>query len=316
MNLTLRQLKAFLELARLHSFTRAAESMHITQAGLSSLLRDLEGQLDCRLFDRTTRSVELTVAGHQLLATAENTVINLEATASSIRQLEAEARHVLTVAATPLVSSLLLPDVCRDFRVRFPNVTVRILDVDRDQIQADVQSGLADIGLGMFFEQASGMERTAMFTCDLVCLMPSENKIRRKRREMRSMQWSDLRGVPLLALPADNPVQQQVDIHLGKIGRANEARPTYHHFHTLLSMVEAGFGSAVLPSFVIAMLERMKFEAVRLERPHVSIDFFAIRKKGRTRSAFEHEFVRSLAAVMEARCAIASPKAPAAKLRN
>ena len=65
MNITLRPLKAFTQTARLGSFTRAAEQMHITQAGLSIMMRELETQMGCRLFDRTTRLLSLTAAGEK-----------------------------------------------------------------------------------------------------------------------------------------------------------------------------------------------------------------------------------------------------------
>jgi DNA-binding transcriptional LysR family regulator len=69
MNVSTRQLQAFIAIARLGSFTRAAEEVFMTQAGLSLMLKDLEAQVGARLFDRTTRSVRLTVAGETLLPT-------------------------------------------------------------------------------------------------------------------------------------------------------------------------------------------------------------------------------------------------------
>ena len=67
MNISTRQLQAFLAIARLGSFTRAAEEMFVTQAGLSLMLKDFETQVGARLFDRTTRSVRLTPSGESLL---------------------------------------------------------------------------------------------------------------------------------------------------------------------------------------------------------------------------------------------------------
>jgi DNA-binding transcriptional LysR family regulator len=65
MNLSMRQMRAFLHVARIGNFTRAAERAHMTQAGLSTLVREMERQLGARLFDRTTRMVSLTTAGRR-----------------------------------------------------------------------------------------------------------------------------------------------------------------------------------------------------------------------------------------------------------
>jgi DNA-binding transcriptional LysR family regulator len=63
MLISTRQLRAFLSVVKYGNFTKAADRMHITQAGQSGMIRELETQLQCRLFNRTTRSVELTEAG-------------------------------------------------------------------------------------------------------------------------------------------------------------------------------------------------------------------------------------------------------------
>lgn len=84
MNLSTRQLRAFLQVARVGNFTRAAEQAHITQAGLSILIREMERQLGCRLFDRTTRVVSLTPAGRRLLPVVERMVTDLDDVAAEL----------------------------------------------------------------------------------------------------------------------------------------------------------------------------------------------------------------------------------------
>lgn len=74
MNVSSRQLLAFLEICRLQSFARAAESIPMSPSGVSMLVKDLEGQVGARLFDRTTRAVALTEAGRRLQPVAERIV--------------------------------------------------------------------------------------------------------------------------------------------------------------------------------------------------------------------------------------------------
>src|SRR5437764_9236 len=84
MNISSRQLKAFVLTARHQSFSRAAEQLFITQSGMSVLVRELEGQLGFRLFDRTTRKVALTEFGTKFLPIADRSLLELEAAASLI----------------------------------------------------------------------------------------------------------------------------------------------------------------------------------------------------------------------------------------
>ncbi|MCG6819107.1 LysR family transcriptional regulator [Moraxella catarrhalis] len=65
MNITFRQLRAFASIARHHSFSKAATELHLTQSSLSGLIKEMEKQLDTRLFDRTTRQIHLTESGER-----------------------------------------------------------------------------------------------------------------------------------------------------------------------------------------------------------------------------------------------------------
>lgn len=307
MNISLRQMKAFLEIARLKSFTRAAEHLHITQQGLSLMIRDLETQLNCRLFDRTTRAVALTTAGKQFLPAVEQSVLVLETASATLGQMTAKARHTLSVAATPLVAATLMPEAKAMFQARHPNVTVRISDVGRKHIQALVESGEVDVGFGVFFKPSAGLDRKQIFNCDLICISASTCRKRSARSAISPVQrltWADLGNRPLLGLPYDNPVQQLVDSHLAKISRGNEERLTFNNFQTLLGMVEAGFGTAILPSFAVSAVRRMKIDIALLSNPVVPVNFFQINQKGRARSATEPDFVLSLLKTMETRCSL------------
>ena len=105
MNVSQRQMQAFLDIARLRSFTRAAERLHITQSGLSAMMRDLESQMNCRLFDRTTRSVSLTAEGLQLVPVASRILAELDSVSDAITQISTRARKIWTVGVAPVIAA-------------------------------------------------------------------------------------------------------------------------------------------------------------------------------------------------------------------
>jgi DNA-binding transcriptional LysR family regulator len=280
MNLSQRQLQAFLEVARLGSFTRAAERLHITQSGLSAMTRDLETQLSCRLFDRTTRSVVLTAAGMQLVPVAARVLAELESVSDTINQISTQARQTLTVGATPLIAASVLPPACEAFSRRYPEINLHVKDLSRQQIQDGVASGVIDVGFGAFFKPASGIERIALadFPLAYISRLPGDAGARQR---IKRTKWSELRNKALIGLPPDNPVQQLIEDHLKGIGRADEERPTYENFHTILAMVESGFGVAVLPSFIALACRRFQVRMSLLTEPVVPLSFYQITKKGR-----------------------------------
>ncbi len=277
MNLSQRQLQAFLEIARLSSFTRAAERLHITQSGLSAMMRDLEAQLDCRLFDRTTRSVVLTAAGLQLVPVATRILAELDSVSGSIHKISTRARRILTVGVTPMIAASVMPQVSEAFHRLHPEISLRIKDIGRQQIQDGVASGELDAGFGAFFKPASGIERVALV--DFALAYVSANGSGRRARARRTT-WSDLRDKPLIGLPPANPIQELIEKQLQRIGRGDEERPVYENFQTILAMVEAGYGVAVLPSFIAPACQRYRVDLSILAEPVVSLSFYQITRKG------------------------------------
>ena len=280
MNLSQRQMLAFLEVARLGSFTRAAERLHITQSGLSAAMRDLEYQLDCRLFDRTTRSVSLTAAGLQLVPVASRVLAELDLVSDTINQLSTRARQVITVGATPIIAASIMPTACQAFSRLHPEISIRLKDISRQQVQDGVASGELDAGFGAFFKPASGIERSTIGRFSMAYITRGEPS-----EKADNISWKALRNKPLISLPPLNPVQELIEKQLKKIGRGDEQRPVYENFQTMLAMVEAGFGEAILPSFIARACQRFQVNMSLLVDPVVSVDFSQITKKGRSLAA-------------------------------
>jgi DNA-binding transcriptional LysR family regulator len=294
MNLSQRQIRAFLTIARLQSITRAAEELHITQAGLSSMLRDIETQLECRLFDRTTRAVSLTQQGRAFVPVAERVLSDLEGAAATLSRLSESRQRTLSVGATPLVASCLLPAACTAFASAWPDIEVEVHDLDRAQIQEQVKDGRIDVGYGVFLEAASGMRRVPLLKTELVLVSPAPASSRKRVRT----SWRNFERITLVGLPISNPIQKLVDSHLAVIGRGNEPRRVFNHLLTVLAMVEAGVGCAILPAFATAAAPRYKLSIQRIEDPTVSLEFFEITKKGAQVASMTKPFGRCLVAAM------------------
>jgi DNA-binding transcriptional LysR family regulator len=295
MNVNTRQLQAFLAVARLQSVTRAAEQIHLSQAGLSLMLREMESQIGVRLFDRTTRSVTLTEAGRQLIPSAERMLREWGEVSARLDKLSLDVAHTLTVVATPLVCSSVMPMVLGALQRVHPDIKVVVRDMERGHIEAPVLAGEADMALGILLKAASGVRRQRLLSLPLVCVSPREWPAGRKPRGLQRLRvaWSDLVHVPLIGLSATNPIQQVIDLRLREIGRANEARATFNNLHSVVAMVEAGYGAAVMPAFVQGACSRYAVNVSVMTGPEVPLDFHAITRKGAEVTAAAHAFLEA-----------------------
>lgn len=276
-NVGSRQLLAFLEIARVQSFARAAERVHLSASGVSMLVKDLEEQVGARLFERTTRSVTLTDAGRRLVPVAERIVNDLRDLGTAVQGAEAAVRSRLRVAATPIVSTSILPRVVSEFARSHPNVRVQLMDGDVGMVRHAVLEDEADVGLGFFVKPAAGLVREPLCKFRLMRISPPGTE---RPGLGPSRPWSSLAGLPLVSLPANNPVQAVIERHLPGAGRSHDERSVMNFLGTLIAMVEAGLGHAVVPSFVLQECLRQGLSVAMLVEPAVQLDLFVVSRRG------------------------------------
>lgn len=147
MNVTLRQLRVFLAVARAHSFSRAGDTIGLTQPAVSRSISELEGELGLKLLDRTTREVVLTEVGRSLATALERLVADLDDTLHQARQVGEQRRGRVVVASSPTVSTRLMPLYVAECAKRYPDIRMIV----RDSVQVDtlqlIRGGGADFGV-------------------------------------------------------------------------------------------------------------------------------------------------------------------------
>ena len=278
MNITLRQVQSFLALAELGSFTRAAERMRVAQPALSQQIRDLEEELGVRLFDRTTRRVELTAAGEEFCHSATKIVEELETAVSHARDLAASRRGRLVVAAPPLLAAAMLPEVIAAFAAKYPGVRVDLRDLRTDQIVARVRDGQADCGVGTFAAGEDGIERLILARDSLMVYAPMGSDL----AALADVPWTALAGRPLVALTRDSGLRLLAEV--GFESAQVVMRPAYEvaQITTAMALVEAGLGVAVLPTYAGAVARPGRVVERPLVAPTIAREIVMISRQGRS----------------------------------
>jgi DNA-binding transcriptional LysR family regulator len=129
MDISLRQMRSFVAVAKLGSFTRAAEFLQVSQPTLTIQVKRLEDALELRLFDRNPRSVNLTRVGKDLLPAFERTIEDLDSVLVDVKNVSTAQLGVVRIAALPSFAAGLLPDAIRGFRKRVPGASFAVKDV-------------------------------------------------------------------------------------------------------------------------------------------------------------------------------------------
>src|SRR3954462_3195566 len=158
MDPSLRQIRAFVSVAHLKSFTRAASVLHLSQPALTVQIRRLEDALAVRLLDRNSRTVELTRVGRELAPVFQRLLRELDTVVIDTRNLGAKRYGVVGMAALPSVAAGLLPDAIAAFREANPRVTFVLKDVITKRVLSLVRTEEVDLGVlgGDFVEPDRG----------------------------------------------------------------------------------------------------------------------------------------------------------------
>lgn len=123
--MTLKQLKAFLALARTLNYANASLELHLSQSALSLSIKSLEDELGGKLFNRNTRRVELTQEGKSLIPYAKKLLANWDEMENDVKQRFKLNRGTLSIASMPFFTHAILPDVIHSFYLSIQTLIFR-----------------------------------------------------------------------------------------------------------------------------------------------------------------------------------------------
>jgi DNA-binding transcriptional LysR family regulator len=275
MDVTLRQLRAYVAVLETASFSEAAKAMHLSQAALSGLIKELENRVGVRLLDRTTRSVSSSAVGEAFEPMVRRVLSNLDEALESLTNLKELRRGLVRVAAPETLSCTLLPELIAIYNRSHPGVDVRFDDVPIQQVLAGLQNGSSDIGFGPAGVIADESVEAHMICADplWVALRPDD-----PLAGGESVSWKDLRDRPLINYMPNIAIN--VLSNVPPRHHPRELVPV-HRVNTALSMLRVRQGAVICPSMAESLVHGFGLMFLPLRQPTVrwKIALFARRRK-------------------------------------
>lgn len=242
----LRQLRAFVAVAEQKSFTRASERLHLVQSAVSAAVRSLERELSVALFDRTTRSVELTDAGTVLLAEARTVLAAATVARDAVEQTKTGLRGAVTlgVMQTWARTGLSVPEVIIAFQRHHPLVQVSASHVGGSAELAEaLRIGTVDLGILSLPEPLPDLELTELSVEPMVLACSADHPLAGVRRTT----LSELDGETFVDWPKGWGTRLATERAFAHAGATRTVRFEINDTATLVEFVRAGAGLALLP---------------------------------------------------------------------
>ncbi|MCI0917574.1 LysR family transcriptional regulator [Pseudomonas stutzeri] len=256
MNVSFRQLRAFVLIAESSSFTRTAELLHLSQPALSYTIRKLEESLGLQLLARNTRMVELTPAGRHFLAQARRMLRDMEDAVRDARETLALTRGIIRLGALPTAAASFLPPAIAAFAQLHPGIEVHLRDGRAGEILGWLQSGEVEAGITSSPAEGLSLNFEPLLDDNLVLLVQEDAK--------RRSQWQRL---PYIALTPDTSIRPLADAALRHLGMQPTPVWEVAHMSSVVALVREGLGFSLLPASCASVFNIERCTTVPIEQP-------------------------------------------------
>jgi DNA-binding transcriptional LysR family regulator len=270
MKIDLLGLEAFVGVAELGSFTRAAEHLNLSQTAVTHRVKKLEGNLGVQLFRRSHRDVVLTEDGADLLPRIKNTLAGMDAELERVRARAVVRRQKLTLACPPTIAMKMLPEALRTFSASHPDVAVSVLDTSASEIGPLVANGIVEFGLTIIAASNQDLVTEALFTEDYLVVCPAAHAFSKRTQIGDQVTWAELLGEKLIRVNSQTANRFIVDQALGSRSEAPNWAYEVQHTITALKLVSEGLGLTVMPRSAVDALQTEDVCVLPLSRPSIS----------------------------------------------
>ncbi|GAA2119736.1 LysR substrate-binding domain-containing protein [Kocuria atrinae] len=289
----LRQLNYFIAVAEERHFGRAAKRLHMAQPPLSQQIRQLEEQLGVKLLDRTTRRVDLTAAGQELLDRGRKIVNEVETLKADVYQVGNGATGVLRVGFSGSATYGVMPKIVRHVKQALPGLSMTL---QGEMLTPAMEAGLRDHTLDAAVLRppvaSSEIEYKVVAREKLVVALPSHSPL----ATGRPVAINELQEQPFITYPPESVMYRMVSELCRQGGFQARIGQVAKETSTMLSFVAAGGGVAVVPEAVRSFqLEGVVYAALE-DSPDSDL---AVAWRREDRSTLLHNFVNLVMDVSE-----------------
>lgn len=245
-----RRLQVFHTVARLLSFTKAAESLHMTQPAVTFQIRQLEEHFNTRLFDRTHNRISLTEAGDKVFGYADKILSQYVEMDSKVRELTGDVSGVLLIGASTTIAEYVLPSLLGEFKGDYPSVNIRLSVSNSLGIVHMVENNTVDIGI---VESPITNKNLAVEVCwhdNLVFICPPDHELAKEK----SIPVAKLKDLPFVCREEGSGTREFICAHLAKSDiDMNDLNISLEvgSPEAIKSAVEAGLGVSVVSAATI-----------------------------------------------------------------
>ncbi|BDM83305.1 LysR family transcriptional regulator [Acaryochloris marina] len=237
------QLQYFVAIAENGSFTKAADTLYVTQPSLSAGIKKLEQELGVSLLERRWRGVRVTSAGELFLEKAQSIIREYQSTINAIRNFQ--ERPILRLGMLCTLQVKMVSKIMQSFRELYPEVTVELHDTHLDELSIWLEQGEIDIAFTTLAPNVSPKTTHLLFQQRLLLGVPNAHPFARKKEvmltELEDQPFIDRVKCEILTKQSP-PIFEAMGVHPHIVYRAD-------HEEWVISLIQSGLGMSIMPEW-------------------------------------------------------------------
>lgn len=267
--------QAFVAIADHGSFQAAANSLFLSQTGITRRLQNLEEFLGVRLIERTTRSVALTSVGQEFLPQGRRLLAELTSSLVEIRETGRSRRGNVTIACVPTAGVRFLPRIIQEYSSKYPENRIRILDHSSSGVAQAVLQREAEFGINIAGPHHAEMESIPLLEDHFVFVCRVDHPLAKKKEVV----WKELEKYPLILLGQFSGNRALLDQVFSSGELRLQSLYEVQRVSTALGLVAEGAGAAVLPQLAIQRETYPDIRVISLAAPRISRTLVLLSRK-------------------------------------
>ena len=279
MNYSLRQLRVFVAVSRYGSFSRAGESIGLSQSAVSHSMKELEAEMGVRLLDRTTREVALTDAGLRLANRVEPLLDELHAMLLDTRSFGTQHNGRVRIASSQTISAQLMPQCIASGALQYPDIRVLLRDQAQQLVLNSVRNAEVDFGIVIDPGENTDLDCEPILHEPFLMMCREDHPL----AALPVVKWQALNGQKLVLQDYASGGRILIDGALKTQKVKAEIVQEIGHPATLFPMVEAGIGISVIPALALPGPEGSKL-VVKSLVPEINRVLMLVKRKNRSLS--------------------------------
>lgn len=293
MNISIKQVRAFVAVAKTQSFTEACAAVHLSQPALSIAIKNLEEEVGGQLLVRTTRTLALTAEGEAFLPTAERLLADWDNALEDVHNRFALQRGRVAIAAMPSFAMNMLPQAILNYRRNYPHINVTVHDVLAEDVIDMVRNGRVEVGVSFDPGETEDLKFEPLFEDQMVAVLHDDHPLITESK----VSWDALLESDFMALQRPSSIRLMLEKRLKQVGINLAVEFETHQLATIGRMVATGLGVGAVPALCIRQMQELGAHCRQLVDPEISRRVGIVTRRRYSLSLAAQEMVKQLRAM-------------------